>query len=307
MQDLQFKLSLQRAYLVRSFEFMGQYEPPRRRTKWAGVILFAVLILCGVIGTPVYIYHRGLALSEVLLFLFFLVTTSMSITMGYHRLFAHATYKTNSFVRFLLLFFGAATYEESALKWASQHRQHHQFTDTPLDPHNSTRGFWYCHIGWILFYKHSVNLDNVKDLLQNKLVMHQHKYYDLWSLTGGILLPMMIGVLIGHPLGAFLMAVCLRMFIVMNAAFLINSYAHMVGDNSYDGKASARDHWLGAFMTNGEGYHSFHHRFPNDYRNGILWNHWDPTKWSIYLLSRLGLAWDLKRTPASLIAAPAPC
>ncbi len=284
---------------------MPNYEPPRRRTKWAGVILFIVLIACGVIGTPIYILKRGLAGSEAALFLFFFFATSLSITVGYHRLFAHTTYKTNPLVRFLLLFFGAATYEESALKWASQHRQHHQFTDTELDPHNSKRGFWYCHIGWILFYKHKVNHDNVKDLLEDKLIMHQHKYYDAWSLLSGIILPLAIGYGTGHLLGAFLMSVCLRMFLVMNTAFLINSYAHMVGDNGYNGNESARDHWLGAILTNGEGYHSFHHRFPSDYRNGIRWFHWDPTKWSIYLLSRLGLAWDLKRTPQSLLASAA--
>ena len=285
---------------------MGEYGPPRRKTKWAGVILIAVLILCGLIGTPIYIYHYGLSKAEVILFLFYFFATGLAITVGYHRLFAHATYNTNDIIRFLLLFFGAATYEESALKWASQHRQHHQFTDTDKDPHNAKRGFWYCHIGWILFYKHCVNLDNVTDLLQNKLVMNQHKYYDFWSLTSGILLPMLIGYWIGHPLGVFLMAVCLRMLLVMNAAFLINSYAHMIGDNHYNEKESACDHWLGAMMTNGEGYHSFHHRFPNDYRNGIKWYHWDPTKWFIYLLSRFGLAWDLKRTSSQKILAALP-
>ncbi len=284
---------------------MGEYGPPKRKTKWAGVLLFAVLISCGLVGTPLYIYKHGLSKPELFLFLFYFFATGMAITVGYHRLFAHATYKTNEVIRFLLLFFGAATYEESALKWASQHRQHHQFTDTEQDPHNSKRGFWYCHIGWILFYKHAVRLENVPDLQQNKLVMNQHKYYDIWSLTSGILLPMLIGVWIGHPLGAFLMAVCLRMFLVMNAAFLINSYAHMIGDNHYNKKESASDHWLGAILTNGEGYHSFHHRFPNDYRNGIRWYHWDPTKWFIYLLSRFGLAWDLKRTPSQTILAAA--
>lgn len=281
---------------------MGDYSLPKRKTKWAGVILFAVLISCGVIGTPFYLYHHGITRAELILFFFYFFATGLSITVGYHRLFSHATYKTNNLVRFLLLFFGAATYEESALKWASQHRQHHQFTDTDKDPHNSKRGFWYCHIGWILLYKHSVNQDNVKDLLQNKLVMHQHKYYNAWALVSGILLPMGLGFLIGHPLGAFVMTVCLRMFLVMNEAFLINSYAHMVGDNHYDKKLSAKDHWLGALITNGEGYHSFHHKFPNDYRNGIKWHHWDPTKWVIHLLSLIGFTWDLKRTSASAIA-----
>jgi stearoyl-CoA desaturase (delta-9 desaturase) len=276
-------------------------ELPRRKTKWIGVILLTVITVCGVFGTPLYIYRYGVTSGELLLFFFFFFATGLSITAGYHRLFSHASYKTNSLVRFLLLFFGAATYEESALKWASQHRRHHQFTDTDRDPHNSKRGFWYCHIGWILFYKHSQNHDNVKDLVQSKLVMNQFRYYDLWAVGSGILLPMALGVWMGKPLGVFLMTVCLRMFLVMNCALLINSYAHMVGDNGFNEEESARDHWLGAVLTNGEGYHSFHHRFPNDYRNGTRWHHWDPTKWLIYGLSRLGMTWDLKRTPESLI------
>ncbi len=280
---------------------MGDYVLPQRRIRPMGLALFATLILCGVVGTPMYIYYRGITTSEIALFALYFLATSLSITMGYHRLFAHTTYKTHTAIRFLLLFFGAATFEQSALKWSSQHRQHHQFTDTDKDPHNSTRGFWYTHIGWILFYKHRVNQDNVKDLLRDKLVMHQHEYYNLWSGAAGVVLPLLIGLSTGHLLSAFLMTVCLRIFLVMNTAFFINSYAHMVGAKTYNPNESARDHWLGALLTNGEGYHSFHHRFPNDYRNGIRWYHWDPSKWLIYLLSRIGLTTALKRTPPQAI------
>jgi len=280
---------------------MGEYKPPRRRTRWAGIVLFTVLILFGVIGAPIYIFTQGMTTAEIALFWFYFLATGLSITAGYHRLFAHATYKSNDIFRFFLLFFGAATYEESALKWSSQHRQHHQFTDTDLDPYNSRRGFWYCHINWVIFYKHHVNQDNVTDLLKNKLVMNQHKYYNVWALVSGILLPMAIGFWIGRPFGVFMVSVCLRMFLIMNAAFFINSFAHMVGDDSYDKKSSAKDHWLGAILTNGEGYHSYHHKFPNDYRNGIQWYQWDPSKWLIYGLSRIGFTWDLKLTPQVLM------
>ena len=100
----------------------------------------------------------------------------------------------------------------------------------------------------------------------------------------------------GHPLGALIMTVSLRMVLVMHSAFFINSYAHTFGSRNFDGRLSAGDHWLGAILTNGEGYHNFHHRYPNDYRNGIRWFHWDPSKWLIFILSKIGLAWDLKRT-----------
>jgi stearoyl-CoA desaturase (delta-9 desaturase) len=272
------------------------FTPPKPSIRWTAAIFMPLITLIGFIGTPIYIYYNGLKLSEFLLFFFFFMATGLAITMGYHRFFSHTTYKANKIIEFLLLFFGAGTFQKSAIRWASQHRQHHQFTDTELDPHNSRKGFWYCHVGWIMFYKHNIDFNNVKDLQKSKLVMHQHKYYDLWSVSAGMILPMALGILIGHPLSTFLMAICLRLSLVLNAAFLINSYAHMIGSSEFDHKASAKDHWLGAVMTNGEGYHSFHHKFPTDYRNGYRWHHWDPTKWSIFILSKLGLAWDLKRT-----------
>jgi stearoyl-CoA desaturase (delta-9 desaturase) len=277
----------------------GTYPLPYWKPRWVGIVFFIAIHIIGVIGTPFYIMHYGITGPEWALFLTWFFCSSMAITVGYHRLFAHITYKTNAFIRFFLLFFGAGTFEQSVLKWASQHRQHHQFTDTDQDPYNIKRGFWYAHAGWILFWKHRVNYNNVPDLMRSKLVMHQHKWYTYWSFGAGIIIPMFIGFLIGRPLGALIMAVSLRLVLVMHSAFFINSYAHTFGSRNYDKQTSARDHWLGAILTNGEGYHNFHHWSPADYRNGIRWYHWDPTKWFIFALSKLGLAWDLKRTPAS--------
>jgi stearoyl-CoA desaturase (Delta-9 desaturase) len=282
---------------------MEEFIAPKRKTKWVSVIFYAVLIIYGVIGAPLYVIRHGISKPELALFLFYFFATGMAITVGYHRLFTHVTFKASPLVRFFLLFFGAATFEESALKWSSQHRQHHQFTDTEKDPHSVKRGIFFSHIGWIMFYRHRVVYDNVKDLQQSRLMMSQHRYYYVWAIVSGILIPLGIGYATGHLLGAFLISVCFRLFVVQNAAFLINSYAHLVGDNSFDRKSSARDHWLGAIITNGEGYHSFHHRFPGDYRNGYRWYHWDPSKWFIYLLSSVGLVTELRRTPDSKILA----
>ncbi len=281
----------------------GLYPIPEHQIRWVGIIFFIIIHGVGLIGTPLYIWHYGVTKAEWFLLSVYFVCTSLAITVGYHRLFSHVTYKTNTLFRFLLLFFGAATFEQSALKWSSQHRQHHQFTDTPQDPYDISKGFWYAHVGWILFYKHRVNYDNVPDLKSSKLVMHQHHWYSIWSVGAGMIIPMAIGFWMGHPLGVYIMTICLRMALVANSAFFINSYAHMVGSRPYDKTISARDHWLGAFLTNGEGYHNFHHKFPNDYRNGIRWYQWDPSKWVIFIGSKLNLAHDLKRTPNSMILA----
>jgi len=280
----------------------SDYPLPKSQIRWVGLVFFVVLHLVGFVGTPIYIYYHGITPSELALFFCYCGLTGMAITMGYHRLFAHRTYSASSVVRFFLLFFGAATFEESALKWSSQHRQHHLFTDTEHDPYGVDQGFWHAHIGWILFQRHRTNYNNVKDLRESRLVSHQHDHYVWWSFSSGLVLPMLIAWAIGHPLGGFVMALGLRMVVVLHSSFFVNSFAHSFGKKTYDHDQSARDNWLGALLTNGEGFHNFHHRFPTDYRNGVRWYHWDPSKWCIYLLSKLGLAWDLRKTSDRAIA-----
>jgi stearoyl-CoA desaturase (delta-9 desaturase) len=262
---------------------------------WKNVLFFAVTTGVALAGAPVYIYRFGVAPSEMLFFCFFMAVTGLGITVGYHRFFAHATYKARPVIKFLLLFFGAAAFEQSAYDWSSQHRDHHRYVDTESDPYSIKKGFWYAHIGWLLFWEHQIHYENAKDLARDPLVMHQHRYYLLWAAGSGILLPLVLGAWTGHLAGAFIFSVCLRLTLVYHFTFFINSICHMFGKATYDIYATAKDHWLIALLTYGEGYHNFHHRFPNDYRNGVRWYQWDPSKWLIALFWRLGLAWDLKR------------
>ena len=278
------------------------YPLPKPEIRWLGLVFFVILHVIGIVGTALYIYYRGITRSELALFVGYSALTGMAITMGYHRLFAHRSYSASPIVSFFFLLLGAATFEESALKWSSQHRQHHLFTDTEHDPYGVNQGFWYAHIGWILLRRHRTNYDNVKDLGGSRLVSHQHHHHAWWSIGGGLVLPMLIAWGIGHPLGGFVMVVCLRLVVVLHSSFFVNSFAHTFGKKTYDQSQSARDNWLGALLTNGEGFHSFHHRFPTDYRNGVRWYHWDPSKWCIYLLSRFGLAWDLRKVSDRRIA-----
>jgi len=268
-----------------------------RKNNWVNIIFFSVTTLVGLVGTPLYLYEFGFGASEGFLFAFFIVATAMSITVGYHRLFSHLTFKTNRVIRFLLLFFGAAAFEQSALEWTAQHRDHHRYVDTEQDPYSIHKGFFYAHIGWLIFWKHEVNYANVEDLKKDALVMHQHRYYHLWAIASGVVTPLVLGAMAGHVLGAFIISICLRLTLVYHATFFINSICHLFGISTYDIYATAKDNFLIAFLTFGEGYHNFHHRFPGDYRNGVRWYQWDPTKWSIALLDKLGLARDLKRVP----------
>jgi stearoyl-CoA desaturase (delta-9 desaturase) len=135
------------------------------------------------------------------------------------------------------------------------------------------------------------------------MIQNQHDYWIVWAITAGIAFPLLVGYLTGSFWGAFFLGVCGRFFFIHQSVFLINSACHMFGKPTYDLNASARDSWVCAFLTHGEGFHSYHHRFPSDYRNGVRWYQWDPTKWTIRFLSWLGLASDLNRTPEVQIMA----
>lgn len=269
----------------------------KKKIRWGSVVFLVLTGIAGLVGVPVYAALCGISRSELILFVFMSFATITSITVGYHRLFSHAAFKAHPLVQFLVLFFGAASFQQSAYRWASLHRTHHRHTDTELDPYNIKRGFWYAHVGWVVFNKPPVNYENVQDLAKNPLVMHQHRHYQLWAFTAGVITPLAAGAATGHVLGAALLSVAARISLVHHLTFFINSLAHSVGSAGYDSHSSSRDNWFAAILTNGEGYHNFHHRFPSDYRNGYRWYHWDPSKWVIWSLSKIRLTRDLRKTP----------
>lgn len=272
-----------------------------QKFNWFNITFISFTTLVAVIGAPIYILRQGLAIDEIVLFTVFALGTGLGITVGYHRLFAHATYTASRPIQFLLLFFGAAAFEQSALAWSSQHRDHHQFVDTERDPYNIKKGFFWAHMGWLIWGKYQFYYTNVEDLIRNRLVMNQAKYYPLWALAAGVVTPVLIGSLWGHALSGFILSVCLRVTLVYHSTWCINSVCHTFGNRTYDLQGTARDHWLVAFLTFGEGYHNFHHRFPSDYRNGVKWYHVDPSKWIIALWEKLGLVSDVMRVPEDRI------
>ena len=226
----------------------------------------------------------------------------LTLSAGYHRLFAHPTYRASGFLRFLFLMFGAGSAQASALLWASDHRVHHARLDEEEDPYNIRKGFWWAHMGWLLYRAPTPDFENVKDLNADPLVRFQHRHYLPLMLLAGFALPTAIAALWGDALGGLLLAGFLRLMVQYQATFCINSVAHSVGRRPYSTSVSARDSWISALLTMGEGYHNYHHRFPGDYRNGIRWYHFDPSKWLVWTLSKLRLASDLKRAPREMIA-----
>jgi stearoyl-CoA desaturase (Delta-9 desaturase) len=272
------------------------------KIRWGSIVFLGVITVTMLVLCPIYLWLHGLTRADTAFLAFYTLASSFSITLGYHRLFSHVSFKAGWPVRLLVLIFGGAAFEQSAMRWSAMHRRHHRYTDTDRDPYNIKRGFFYAHVGWVFLEPPYLNYSNVRDLARDPLIRHQHEHYRLWSYLFGFLVPFFAGAWIGGWEYAILFPVAARIFIVLNLAFFINSVAHSYGDQPFDAKTTARDHWLAVLLTNGEGYHNFHHRFPRDYRNGVRWHHWDPTKWLIWLLSCVGLTSELNRTSAEMLA-----
>jgi len=226
----------------------------------------------------------------------------VSITGGYHRLFAHPTYRANRALRLFYLLFGAAAVQNSALKWSADHRIHHSRTDKEEDPYNIRRGFWWAHIAWVWHRDPTeIDLGSVKDLRSDPLIVWQDRYYVLLAIVFCGLVPLGLGFLWGDPLGALLVAGFLRLVAQWHATFAVNSFAHWIGTQPYSTANSARDSVWTALISMGEGYHNFHHKFQADYRNGVKWYHFDPTKWFVWTMEKVGVTSDLRRASPEAI------
>ncbi len=267
-----------------------------RDINWLNVIFIATAHLLAIFAI-IYMAMIQFSWGSVALGLVWLAASSVSITGGYHRLFSHPTYKARWGLRLFYLCFGAAGIQNSALKWSIDHRIHHKETDTDLDPYNIERGFWWAHILWI-FYKdeREPDLSLAKDLTADPLVMFQDRFYLPLVALFTAVLPFSLGLLWGDPWGALLIAGFLRLVLQWHATFSVNSFTHLIGTRPFSIDNSSRDSFWTALITLGEGYHNFHHKFQIDYRNGIRWYHFDPTKWFVFSLSKVGITSDLKRT-----------
>jgi stearoyl-CoA desaturase (delta-9 desaturase) len=269
---------------------------------WLNSSFLVLTPLLTLLFIPWQIYEHGLSPWDLAIFALMTFASGLSITAGYHRLFSHQTFEASGLVKFFFLFFGAGAFQNSAFKWCSDHRYHHRFVDKEGDPYNISKGFFHAHMGWIFYNDPSGrSFDNAKDLAEDRLVSWQHKYYLPLAVLSGFLLPGLLGWLVGRSYAGFLWGGLFRVVFVHHGTFFINSLAHTFGTRPYSTKNSARDCWWLAFLTNGEGFHNFHHAFANDYRNGLRWYHWDPSKWLILTLHGMGLSKNLQRTPEAHI------
>tara|TARA_B110000444_G_scaffold260298_1_gene306744 strand:- start:1399 stop:2556 length:1158 start_codon:yes stop_codon:yes gene_type:complete len=273
------------------------------KINWLNTIFLVFTPILAILGVILdWSYFGAPGLLEMIIFLSFYYACGLSITVGYHRLFSHRSHDASWPLVFFYSIFGAGSFQNSIIEWCSDHRNHHKSTDSEDDPYSVTRGFWHSHIGWIMVEeeKFENNFSNVKDLERSKIIRWQHRNIFLIGAFSGIILPALIGYLIGGisaAIGCLVWGGLVRLVFVHHGTFLINSAAHIWGKQPYSEENSSKDSFWLAFLTFGEGYHNFHHTFQADYRNGHKWYHVDPSKWWIRMFRILGLKSNLKVTP----------
>ena len=267
-----------------------------QRINWVNTLFLTIVPVVGIVGTVLFSVFGLVHWPTWVLMGGFVLVSGLSITGGYHRLFAHNSYQAAWPLRLMFVLFGAACFQGSVLEWCTDHRKHHRYTDTDKDPYSIKKGFWYAHVGWLFVLDTNTrDFSNVADLAADPIVRFQHRFYIPIAVLMGFGLPTGIAALWGDPLGGLIIAGALCITLNHHFTFCINSVCHFFGTRTYSDQQSARDNWVTALFTYGEGFHNFHHQFPVDYRNGIRAYDFDPTKWLIRGMSFIGLAKGLKK------------
>jgi stearoyl-CoA desaturase (delta-9 desaturase) len=245
---------------------------------------------------PLAAVWTGVTAASLVLLVTLYVTRVFFITAGYHRYFAHRSYRMGRVPQFLMALGGLTAVQKGPLWWAGNHRDHHRYTDGERDPHTPRDGFWWSHIGWVLSGEHSRS-DHAK--IRDFARFPELRFLDRHDWVGPWALMIACYLVAGWPgvvVGFFGSTVLL-----WHATFSVNSLAHIVGRRRYATPDTSRNLWPLALLTFGEGWHNNHHHYPASARQGFTWWQLDVSYLVLRALAAVGVVSDLRRpTPAAL-------
>jgi stearoyl-CoA desaturase (delta-9 desaturase) len=256
----------------------------RKGLNWV-TSLVLVLFHLGAISAFFVFSWKSLA---VAVFLYWLAT-GLGISLGYHRLHTHRSYRVPLWLEYFFAFCGTLTLEGGPIFWVAVHRVHHQKSDQAGDPHSPRDGAWWAHVGWILFG--TTNHNNTRMMSKYAPDLAKHRFYvwlNNWHWTPMVALGLILGAIGGWPL--VLWGVCLRVVAGLHATWLVNSATHMWGARRFATRDDSRNNWWVALISFGEGWHNNHHAHPTSARHGLAWWEFDPSWLTIKALRWAGVA-----------------
>jgi stearoyl-CoA desaturase (Delta-9 desaturase) len=236
--------------------------------------------------------------------------TGLGVTVGFHRLLTHRSFKTGRVLRGILAAIGSAAIEGPVISWVADHRKHHAFADRPGDPHSphvghgggwggALRGLFHAHMGWLFIHTERGSKRRfAPDLIKDRVVSAVDRTFLLWAVAG-LAIPFLAGYLLGGTpvagLTALLWGGAVRVFLVHHVTYSVNSVCHVFGRRRFETSDESRNVFWLALPTMGEAWHNNHHAFPTSAAHGLRRWEPDPSAAVIWTLERLGLAWDVVR------------
>ncbi|KAI5631258.1 fatty acid desaturase domain-containing protein [Phthorimaea operculella] len=267
---------------------------------WKNAIGFLILHLLALWGFGVLL-TGGVSAKTFLWTVFVAYVSTEGVTIGAHRFYTHKSFKAVPFLRAALILMQTIAGQNSMFIWSRDHRLHHRYSDTDADPHNSKRGFFFCHIGWLMTKKHPYVIElgrriDMSDLQADWMVMFQKKYYYYLYFILAILIPTWVPVhFFGESwLNSFLVCYAFRYVTQLNGTWLVNSAAHLYGTRPYDKNLQPVESWFVSMISLGEGWHNYHHAYPWDYKAAELSDRFNLSADFIKIFEQIGLAYDLK-------------
>jgi stearoyl-CoA desaturase (delta-9 desaturase) len=217
------------------------------------------------------------------------------ITAGYHRYFAHRTYRTSRVFQGVLAVLGATATQKGPLWWAGLHRRHHRYSDQPGDVHSPKEGFWYSHQGWIFDPRwDETPVDWIRDFARYPELV----WINRWHFVPAVALAALCFLIAGLP--GLVWGYVVSTVLLWHSTYSINSLAHRFGSRRYETPDTSRNNlWL-ALITMGEGWHNNHHHYMASTRQGFFWWEVDLTYYVLRALAAVGLVWDLREPPAEV-------
>lgn len=270
-------------------------------------LLFDILPIVGTAGAFAFLAVHPFGATELVLLLSMWLLTGLGVTVGYHRLFTHRTFKAAPSVVAVLAVLGSMAGQGGVISWVALHRRHHEYSDREGDPHSpnlsgggvkgALKGLMHSHFLWMRRHEYPNIAHYAPDLLKNRMLVRIARHYYSWVVLG-LAIPALIGGLVemswtGAVSGLFWGGLA-RIFVLEHIVWAINSFLHMFGTRPYESRENSRNGGVFALITLGESWHNNHHAFPESPSFGLDWYRLDPGYWLIRTLAVFGLAWDLK-------------
>jgi sn-1 stearoyl-lipid 9-desaturase len=270
-----------------------------RRTLATGMGLGFIHLAACAAFFPVFFSWSGVLLA----FIFYYLTAAIGITLGYHRMLTHRSFRVPRPLEYVITTIGTLALQGGPIDWVSTHRTHHAFSDTERDPHNASRGFWWSHVAW-LYRPNPARLSHEDELryASDIAAVPYYRFLETTSIAWQVALGLVLLAFGGWSWVVW--GVFVRLVVTYHVTWFVNSAAHLSGYRSF--RTAGQDHstnnWWVAILAWGEGWHNNHHAFPFSARHGLRWWEFDMTWLTIRTLELLGIARGVKIPNADMIA-----